>query len=190
MAAEQAAAAVRGERAKHKVGQLKTNEFVEIDKQGKPIYRLDRGGPATITGWLNDLSEKAFNPYQRFYWQGRAGYSAPTPLVVFGTPETAFQPLLAKEKYIPAEMKGNDRYADMEAVTMLEAIRTGKATVGQVFAQMAENTRGFEVLRLFRAVQEFNTLPAIPIGRLDMVINEKAADDKFMQETIKIFYNS
>lgn len=144
-----------------------------VDSSRRPVYRAEKGGSGTVTGWLSDINEKLKRTRERYLWQGAAGYSAPTPLSVFGAPEEVLVSYFEKDKYKDSEM------------SMLEAVRTGRATVGECFGVMGQTKRGLEALNLFRAVQLFNAIAVVPLARLDIVINENAADDKFLADTLK-----
>ncbi|MBU4397146.1 hypothetical protein KKC08_03200, partial [Patescibacteria group bacterium] len=155
----------------------KDKKRVLLDHRGWPIYEAEEGGPATVTGWLNDLEEKAFRTHDRFLKEGWAGHAAPSPLIVFGTPTRFLQSMFEKEEIEVGDVK----------MSMLDAVRMGKATVGQCFAKMTEGDRAIEALNLYRAVGAIEAMPATPLARLDVVFSEKSADDKFLEETVKYF---
>jgi len=160
-----------------KVVETDSSDKVVLDVRGNPVYESEEHGPGTITGWFNDLEEKGFRTKDRVLGQGVGGFSAPTALAVFGTPD----------RYLKCTFEKFEIEIGGQEITMLEAVRTGKATVGECFAWMKENARAVEALNLFRAVGMIESIPATPIARLDVIHSERSADDKFIAETVKYF---
>jgi len=151
------------------------SELVVTDFYGRVIYEDEKDGPGTITGWFDDLGEKASRTKSRFLGQGTQGFAAPTALAVFGTSNRYLRVMFEKLTLVE------------KGPVMLGEVREGRATVGDCFAVMNENARGMEALNLYRAVSLIEGIPSTPFAILDNVMNERKADNKFIDETVKYF---
>lgn len=152
-------------------------ERVRVDGRGKVVYRTEESGPATITGWLDDLEEKGGRTKDRLGKEGGSGHSAPPMLAAFAAPSRFLIPMFERMTINVGE--------DVR-MSMMEAVRLKKRTVGECLGEMTETGRAIEALNLFRTVAAFNAITP-PLADIRMITTRADADPKHLQEVAKYF---
>lgn len=137
-----------------------------VDHRGQVVYETESAGPGTWSAWFDDVEEKLMRTRDRFVKEGKAGHSAPTALAIYATPTRFFTPLFERSK--------------IGGLPMLEALRTGKATVGECFGLMVENERAAQALGGYRAIGALKAFSEVPMASVERTMDGSRVDPKFI----------
>ena len=162
---------------------------VAVDWDGKPMYVTEKAGPSTMSGWLNDTEEKLDRTKDRLTKEGAAGHSAPPMLAAFAAPERYMWARM--EAWEAKDSNGNKIKTvgpdgKEKTLSLFEAVRQGKQSMGEVLKSMTEGSRAVEALLLFRSVQMFNGLTP-PLANIEIVTTLEKYDPKHMEAVAKYF---